>query len=125
MNAILQARNAYRQQSSAVRTPRRIEHDVFARVTHALRAAARMGAPGSPELVRALHDNRRLWTTIAADLMSDGNALPADLRARLISLAEFTRRHSGLVLRGTASPDPLIEVNAAVMKGLAAQDGRE
>jgi flagellar protein FlaF len=72
-----------------------------------------------PALAAAVHDNRRLWTILAADVADPANPLPAALRARLVYLAEFTRVHSGKVLREGASPDPLIEINIAVMRGLS------
>ena len=40
------------------------------------------------------------------------------LRAQLISLAEFVRKHSLAVLGGRASVAPLIDINTAIMKGL-------
>ena len=40
------------------------------------------------------------------------------LRAQLVSLAEFVRRHSLAVLGGRASIAPLIDINTAIMKGL-------
>ena len=50
--------------------------------------------------------------------MSDGNRLPLQLRASLLSLAEFVRRHSLAVLGGRASVAPLIDINTSIMKGL-------
>ena len=40
------------------------------------------------------------------------------LRAQLISLAEFVRRHSLAVLGGRARIGALIDINTAIMKGL-------
>ena len=50
--------------------------------------------------------------------MSDANRLPVPLRAQLISLAEFVRRHSLAVLGGRAEVGALIDINTAIMKGL-------
>ena len=50
--------------------------------------------------------------------MEDGNGLPIELRAQIISLAEFVRRHSLAVLGGRASVSALIDINTAIMKGL-------
>ena len=50
--------------------------------------------------------------------ISDANSLPVPLRAQLISLAEFVRRHSLAVLAGRARLGALIDINTAIMKGL-------
>ena len=71
-----------------------------------------------PVLAAAVADNQRLWGALAEDLMSDANRLPAPLRAQLISLAEFVRRHSLAVLGGRAKLSALIDINTAIMKGL-------
>ena len=71
-----------------------------------------------PLLAQAVADNQLLWGTLAEDLMGDGNRLPLELRANLISLAEFVRRHSMAVLGGRASAAALVDINTAIMKGL-------
>jgi hypothetical protein len=48
-----------------------------------------------------------------------GNELPDTLRAGLFNLAGFTQRHSAAVLAGTANAEVLVEINTAVMRGLA------
>lgn len=108
---------AYRSPDAALRTPRQIERQVIAAVTARLRAAA--ARPDSlPPLAQALHDNRRLWTHLAAAVADRSNALPADLRARLFALAEFAGRHSAQVLRGEGDVQVLIDINTAIMRGL-------
>lgn len=118
MNATLQAQTAYRDQTSSIRTGRSLEYEAFARITYRLKAAAEARDTDYAGLVAALHDNRRLWTVLAVDVADGANALPRDLRARIISLAEFTRQHSSKVLNGQAKADALIEINTAVMRGL-------
>jgi len=122
MNAILQAQNAYGQGAQPIRTPRGAEYDAFAQITSRLKSSAVKGKAGFADLARAIHDNRRLWTALAADAGSEGNALPKELRARIVYLAEFTRLHSARVLTDGASIEPLIDINAAIMRGL--RDGR-
>lgn len=117
MTAHSLARAAYGHPESATRTPRAIEYDLFARVTHKLCAAQTPDAPFAA-LAEALHANRIMWSTLAADVAGDGNALPADLRARLFYLAQFTDAHSRRILAGQATTAALIEVNTAVMRGL-------
>ena len=111
------AQDAYGAHARATRTPRDTEYDAIARITRRLSEAAQ------PEgdlagLAAALLDNRRLWSTLAADIAQPENPLPAELKARLLYLAEFTDAHSRKVLSGDATADPLIDVNTAVMRGL-------
>ncbi len=61
---------------------------MFRQATGALRAAR--GA--RPAAGRALADNRRLWLTVT-DLMRDpANALPAELRASIVSVGRAVQR---------------------------------
>lgn len=116
MNASLQALQAYGA-AAQLRDPRQAERQVLAHVTARLAAAAASG--DFARLAAALSENRRLWTRLAADVAGAGNGLPQELRARLFWLAEFTRAHSSRVLKGEAEAGPLLEINAAVMRGLA------
>ncbi|EKE43784.1 flagellar FlaF family protein [Oceaniovalibus guishaninsula JLT2003] len=113
MNASLLAQSAYGRASSALRTPQAVEYDVFARVTAALRRA-----DDPIERIRALHDNRRLWQHLAVSVADSDNALPADLRARIFYLAEFTVQHTSKCMFEDASADVLVDINTAIMRGL-------
>lgn len=97
--------------------PRTIEYQVFQRVTAELKASAQ-DASNFPKVAAAIAQNSKLWAALTTDLLSDGNALPDDLRANLIGLAEFSRKHGILVLSGKEELEPLIDVNTAVMRGL-------
>ncbi|WP_332870139.1 flagellar biosynthesis regulator FlaF [Roseovarius salinarum] len=112
------AQQAYGQAGRSTRTPRATEYEAFARVTRRLQQAENGPRTTFGDLAAAVHDNRRLWSILAADLAGHGNGLPEELRARLLSLARFTDDHSARVLGGTASASVLIEVNTAVMQGL-------
>lgn len=82
------------------------------------RAAA--GLPQSfGQLVSVLHDNRVMWVTFASDLANPANGLPVQLKAQLLNLANFTSVHTSKVLAREASPDILIEINTAVLRGLS------
>lgn len=118
-----QARKAYELGNSVLRGPRSTEYEAFARVTRALSRATQGGtgidhASIGRETVSALHENRRLWTLLAASVADPENALPNDLRARLFYLYEFTTVHTRKVLRREAATGPLVDVNTAVMAGL-------
>ncbi|MGG7645243.1 flagellar biosynthesis regulator FlaF [Rhodovulum sp. YNF3179] len=118
MNATDMARTAYGGPAAPVRSARSTEYEIFARVTRRLKDAADAAEPRLGPMAEALHQNRRLWAILAADLAGDDNALPEALRAQLVSLAEFTRQHTQRILRGEAQPDVLVEINTAVMRGL-------
>ncbi|MEM6439020.1 MAG: flagellar biosynthesis regulator FlaF [Pseudomonadota bacterium] len=123
------AASAYSDAQGAAVTPRQAEYRVFAKATHRLSDAAKALAtdePGAfPRLAAALHDNQRLWTALAVDAASDGNGLPESLRAGIVSLAGFVRGHSAKVLAGDAAAGPLIDINAALMKGLRGEGGAD
>lgn len=112
------ARTAYSKSTPSIRTPRASEYDALAHVTGQLRSATTEGRTSVARLAAALHDNRLLWTTLAADVAGPGNGLPEELRARIFYLAEFTQQHSPRVLRGEAAADILVDINTAVMRGL-------
>lgn len=123
MNATLRAQDAYRRQTETIRTGRGIEYDAFARITYRLQAAAKSGPVGFGELASALHANRRLWTILVTDVADRNNPLPPALKAQIVSLAEFVRRHSSTLLRGEGSVEILVEINSAIMRGLRGMRG--
>lgn len=118
MNSTHQARTAYLSAARPIRTARGTEYEAFATITARLRAAERAGNDGFASLAAALHDNRRLWTILAADVAEADNGLPRQLRAQLFYLAEFTTLHTSKVLSGEATVAALVDINAAIMAGL-------
>lgn len=84
-----------------------------------MHAAASRGTKGYTDLVAALHENRQLWTVLAANVAEEDNELPDALRAQILSLANFTFKHTSGVLSKRQSVSPLIEINAAIMRGLS------
>ncbi|SDX82719.1 flagellar biosynthesis regulator FlaF [Citreimonas salinaria] len=122
MNAHTLAQNAYVQTSSSTRTDRDTEYRVLARISHRLRAAAQEKGPKAfPKLAEALVENRTLWDTFAVDVAHPENGLPKELRAQIFALAQFVNAHTGKVLAREAKVGPLLEVNAAILKGLSAK----
>ena len=104
--------------SAPVRTERGTEYAVFAQVTHSLKSIDETEKTEFPRIAAAVCDNQRLWSVLSEDLMQETNSLPVSLRAQLISLAEFVRQQSMLVLAGKASILPLIDINTSIMRGL-------
>lgn len=120
MNAQMNAQRAYSQTAGSIRTPRSVEYEAFARITHRLKSASDSGNMSG--LASAIHLNRKLWTLLARDVADADNGLPAELRARIFYLAEFTNEHSRKILRKGASALPLIDLNTAIMRGLQQQE---
>lgn len=121
MNVIEQARQAYAPTQIAIRTERSIEAQLIGQITSRLRQAETATPKNFPALIAALHDNRRMWVTMAAGVADQENGLPRALRAQIFYLAEFTEHHSRLVMRGEADASALIEINTAVLRGLNGQ----
>jgi flagellar protein FlaF len=125
VNATILAKTAYANPGQPTRTLRGTEYEIFARVTHRLMQATGQAKTNFPAFVRALYDNRRLWTTLAVDVAQPGNELPDSLRARIFYLNEFTQTHSAKVLKGDASVEVLVDINTAIMRGLRREGGEE
>lgn len=122
MNVIEQAQQAYAPTQFAVRTTRSVEAQLITQITSQLQKLRNSTRHDFPKLMTALHDNRRMWTTMAIDVADKDNALPKELRAQIFYLAEFTDHHSQQVMRGKADVGALIDINMAVLKGLNHQD---
>jgi len=125
VNATILAKTAYANPGQPTRTLRGTEYEIFARVTHRLKLAAGLAKTNFPALVSALYDNRKLWTTLAADVAMPDNELPDALRARIFYLNEFTQQHSRKVLKGDAAVDVLLDINTAIMRGLRREGGAQ
>ena len=119
MNAQSLAQRAYSATAGSVRSERSTEYELIAQVTHRIKQAAQRGKSGFPQLVAALHDNRKLWTALAVDVSSSGNNLPQDLRARIFYLGEYVQDHTRRVLKGEAKVGPILEINVAILRGLS------
>ncbi|WP_245895736.1 flagellar biosynthesis regulator FlaF [Rhodovulum kholense] len=123
VNALQMAQSAYSAPNqNKTRSPRATEYAAFVRITSQIKQAQDAGRRAFPALAAALHRNRKLWRTLAIDVADKDNALPADLRARIFYLYEFTDRHTDEVLAGRAKPTALIEINTAIMRGLAERE---
>lgn len=113
------AENAYSNSSLQIGTPRGVEYRLFARVTRQLSVKFDEIAPDRfARRAKAIYDNEQLWAALACDVAGESNGLPAELRSKIFYLYEFTRIHGRKVLQGAATPDVLVEINTAVMRGL-------
>ena len=101
--------------ASRYRSQRDQEADVFRQATAALKSAKNAG---QIQQIRALTDNRRLWSTVGDLLRDPGNALPEALRAALLSVGITVQRGDG---PGSPDFDFLISINENIAAGLAGQ----
>lgn len=122
MNVYAQAQRAYAPTLAPTKTARSTEYEVIARISHRMKRAIQ--TDNFIALAEALHENNKLWTTLAVDVAHPENLLPDELRAQILYLAEFTLQHSSKVLRKTENAVPLLEINAAILKGLKAEHSK-
>ena len=121
MSVVERAREGYGRNAAPIKSDRAAEYEAIARISHRLRSAATTRKTKFPEFVAALHENSKLWTTLASDVAHPDNGLPQDLRARLFWLAEFTGQETRRILNGEGDISVLIEINAAILQGLNGQ----
>jgi flagellar biosynthesis regulator FlaF len=90
------------------------EADIFMRTNAALRRAHEGGR--TLDRVRALADNDRLWTAVIDLLRDPENALPAQLKASMVSVGRTVQRE---MQRETPDLGFLIQVNENIAAGLS------
>lgn len=113
------AYKAYGQVQQRTAGDNDIEYALFKQITEALKTVEEDSNPAAPVRADAISRNLQMWTTLAADLMSEENALPPETRNGLLYLAEFVRRTSmPLLLSGFGGVSDLIEINETIMEGL-------
>ena len=112
---------AYHQTARRKENPREIEYRLFAQVTSALTEAQKTGKSDLPKLIDALDWNRRVWSAMSLDCASPDNALPAMLRANIISLSIFVSKHTSAIMRDDEDIQDLIDINRLIMQGLAGE----
>ncbi|HUN51678.1 MAG TPA: flagellar biosynthesis regulator FlaF [Candidatus Sulfotelmatobacter sp.] len=110
----------YKSVQNATEHPRSTEYRLFAQVTRAL---MEIGDKIDAKAHETLHWNQRMWIALQTDLAADGNQLPDGLKAQLISLATWVDKYTMKVMQRRAPLAPLIQVNRAIMEGLASSAG--
>ena len=110
---------AYQQTSVRAETSKDVEYRLFAQVTRALIETSALSADDLGGRMDALDWNRRMWSAFATDCGDPSNQLPASLRAGIISLAIWVGKYTSEVIRNQADIEDLIQVNRAIMQGLA------
>lgn len=111
--------HAYRHYASApIKSSKDAEIEIILDTTRRLSRAYTTQGTDYASFALALQDNRKLWITLATDVATSGNLLSADLRAKIFYLAEFTQDYTRKVLSKNLSPEPLLDVNLAILRGL-------
>ncbi len=94
------------------------EYRAFSRCLDLLEEAER-AERGSRQSVEALLFASKLWTLLLEDLASDGNSLPDQLRASLISIGIWALRQAEDIRQGRVeSFAALIDVTRTIRGGL-------
>jgi flagellar biosynthesis activator protein FlaF len=75
----------------------------------------------SNEVKNAVWENQQLWIALKSDLIMEGNALPDETKAALISLSIWIDKQSWNVIKGEGEITPLIDVNKRIIAGLQGQ----
>ncbi|MPS71237.1 flagellar biosynthesis regulator FlaF [Novosphingobium aerophilum] len=114
--------NAYQRVQQIAATPRRNEYRLMSQITGEMIAARDAGLRGAA-LAPSLHRNRQAWTTFSTMCATEGNQLPDDLRARIISIGMWVEKYTSQVITGRDTIDDLIVVNRAIIEGLANENG--
>jgi flagellar protein FlaF len=108
--------SAYKRRKEAAEMPRELEQRAFTIVIGRLMEGKEKGGRA---LIEACYLNQQFWTTLLTDLALPQNALPDQLKARLISIGIWVQRYSPQVMSGAAAVDPLISVNRTILEGLS------
>lgn len=109
--------SAYRRTKSLAEHPRATESRLIGEVTGELLAGWESGLRGV-QLMPALHRNREMWAVFSTACIAEGNQLPEQTRAAIVSLALWVDRFTSDVVRGRDTIEPLVSVNRALLSGL-------
>jgi flagellar protein FlaF len=116
--------DAYKRTIKQTASPRDVEYRLLAQVTAALLKAKdlRQDSGRDPrrmaQVMDALNWNNQVWDAFVEDVGTEGNMLPRELRAAIVSLGIWVTRETGLIASGEGDIDALIAVNRAIMRGL-------
>ncbi|WP_299812763.1 flagellar biosynthesis regulator FlaF [uncultured Roseibium sp.] len=94
------------------------EHEAMTIVIEKLNSASELGIR-SPEAVEALFYTRRLWSYFLEQLADDGNELPVETRANLISIGIWVLKEAE-ALRQWQQEDfaDIIQINSIIRDSL-------
>lgn len=97
---------------------RRIEREALLRAINELEIGLKESQK-SIKTIKACALIQSIWTIILTDVMSDGNKLPVDLRAKIISIGLWIQRELSDIETGKSNNfSGVIEVNKIIAEGL-------
>ena len=127
--------DAYKRTLNQTGSSRDTEYRLLGQVTTALIKAQQVESETKSdpkkmaEYVDALNWNNEVWDLFTEDCGAEGNQLPRELRAAVVSLGIWIKKETQAALNGNGDLALLIAVNRDIMKGLnnsaAAQQARE
>ncbi len=118
--------DAYTRALNYTGSSRNTEFRLLAQVTKALMQAKEVEteARSDPKKMAlfsdALNWNKQVWDAFVEDCGTEGNQLPKETRAAIVSLGIWVTKETMLGLSGDGDLDSLIAVNRDLMKGLQA-----
>lgn len=114
---------AYKFSQHTSTDTRDTEYRLLAQVTARLmdvkeKLAAHAGLAEKRDVVDAVLWNRDIWAALRADLSSDGNGLPKEIRGSLISISIWVEKECLQIVEEKGDLNAVIEVNRNIMAGL-------
>jgi flagellar protein FlaF len=110
--------NPYASTLERFETPRETEARLLRELSRSLESAE--AERDFSRLAQAVTRNRSLWTKFATDLVHEGNRLPGELKARLLSIAGAVDRSCSEALAGDRDAiATLVTINRNIAAALA------
>jgi len=98
---------------------RKAERDALINAIKQLQAGIEIG-PNSVETIKACALMQKLWSIILSDVINDGNKLPIELRASIISIGIWIQKELISITEGKSNNfTGIIEINQIIADGLA------
>lgn len=123
MYAQAQALSAYHsQRQKETLSPRDIEKRVFQQVTGRLEKSMEdTQDPLKLNLNQALSDNLLLWNALAADVATEENPFPSQLKAQIFYLSQFMSHQTKLIRQedDRTKIQAMIDINRMMIEGLS------
>ena len=114
------ASQTYAEAARITMPPRELEASALLKSAARLQITADNPSSTLAAYDAALTHNRRLWTVIAASVNDPASHLPEDLKARVLTLANFIFNHT-LAIATAPSPESvacLVRINRELAAGL-------
>jgi len=116
----LNVMNAYKDHtpSSSIKSPRDSEIEVILFITRSLKKSEVLKKENYARFVWSIQSNRKLWALLSRDVAHIDNALPNEIKAKILYLGNFVQQYSRKVLKEELTIIPLIDINLAILRGL-------